>query len=181
MKNLKNKSLIIGISIFTVALISTLYMTKDVNIEFNENEIRNGFSRPKHTSSSVSLTDKTSHDEHNTSQRNLDSIKQRDQKSKVYILKFAAKIDALERIKLLNMSESEFLKILRKGLSAFPTKAEIQKLSHNEVHTIPVPLSLAGEYLGHLTKHLKNNPRLLDVTLIFYDECAKKSELLLSV
>jgi hypothetical protein len=177
MKHIKSKHLIIMFSLVVFAI--GIYFGKSYflnqpagNVSLNKNDQVN------HNKNKSQIPIKGKGDKSTNIENSLPKL---DKKSKVYILKFAVKIDILEKAKLTNVPESDFLDLLRSGLNDFPTKSDIQKLSNSDVHTIPVPLSLAGEYLGHLTRHLKDNPRFLDVTLIFYDECAKKTNLLLSV
>jgi hypothetical protein len=177
MNNLKNKKIIIFIFGIIIIMVTVLYNSK---MESKQNQMTQTTSHANQqplNSNDAKKADRVALSNMNKNQ----AIKKLTKKDKVYILKFAVKIDVLEKTNVKKLSESEYLILLHMGLKDFPTKNDIQKLTNKDVHTIPVPVSLAGEYLGYVSKHLKNNPRLLNSTLIFYNDCAKKGSLLVSV
>jgi hypothetical protein len=108
-------------------------------------------------------------------------IEKLNKKDKLQILKFAIVIDKFEKLDLIKTSELQYTQILSRGLTLFPKKDDIKKLRSEQVHTIPVPISLAGEYLGHLKTHLAKESKLLVPAMKFYSNCAVSIEILLSV
>ena len=134
-----------------------------------------------HSHNNDQLQDKTNIQKNSNKIITGPQLAKMNKKMKIQVLKFAILIDQFEKLKLSKATEQSFAKILAVGLDHFPKKADIQKLSPDKVHTIPVPISLAGEYMGHLKLHLDKEPKLITAAMDFYSNCALSKEIMLSV
>lgn len=98
-----------------------------------------------------------------------------------YIKTMKKVVDQFELIDSTQMKPDEYGKLLSEGLKTFPEKSLLRKLSSQEVHNFPEPVSLAGEFMGILKKHLKENSELMKPAQDFYGDCIHKEELATSI
>ena len=70
---------------------------------------------------------------------------------------------------------------LKKVFNDLPKTKDLKNLSEEEIHNHPAAMEKAALELGELAEKTKAHPEFLSPTLEFYDQCAKKDELLLAV
>lgn len=86
-------------------------------------------------------------------------------------------LDELSQHEAQDFDYKKFQNYLDQSKQLLPSQEELKDYSSHDVHMIPYPLSLAGEFFGHLKEILNERPDLNDQAQEYYLDCANENEL----